>query len=229
MSFAIALFLAHAGGDDQLAVANEPVAGLVASELPLDFGPGKLLLLNVQAGEHLVECAEGFALEAHALRRRREAEWRLHDAHLDVTESGPLPGEWAKMAATCVDRSPHLSERGYPTRMTGYYTSEPVYGDLVRTAFKLGYRVVPYEWAGEYTPDNRERGQARNLVERILKDNPKAKILVHAGYDHIDETGELVGAKTMAQRLKQMTGIDPLTIDQTEMTEHSAPEYERPL
>jgi hypothetical protein len=33
----------------------------------------------------------------------------------------------------------------------------------------------------------------------------------------------------MAQRLREITGIDPLTIDQTVMTEHSAPEYEHPL
>jgi hypothetical protein len=132
-------------------------------------------------------------------------------------------------AETLSEQDTRMSERGYPTRATGYYTSEPVYGDLVRSASKLGYRVVPYEWFGEYTPDNRERGQANNLVERILKENPKARILVHAGYAHIDETGTLVGAKTMAQRLKEMTGIDPLTIDQTVMSEHSAPEYEHPL
>ena len=130
---------------------------------------------------------------------------------------------------TLSEKDTGLNERGYPTKATGFYTVEPVYGDLVRNAHKLGFRVVPYDWVGEYTPDNREQGQAKNLFERILKNNPKAKILVHAGYDHINETGTLVGAKTMAQRLREITGIDPLTIDQTVMTEHSAPEYEHPL
>jgi hypothetical protein len=130
---------------------------------------------------------------------------------------------------TLSEKDAGLNERGYPTKATGFYTVEPVYGDLVRNAHKLGYRIVPYEWVGNYTPDNREHGQAKNLFERILKNNPKAKILVHAGYDHINETGTLVGAKTMAQRLKEITGIDPLTIDQTVMTEHSTPEYEHPL
>jgi hypothetical protein len=133
-------------------------------------------------------------------------------------------------AETLSERDAQMNERRYPTKATGFYTNEPLYGELVRTAFKLGYRVVPYEWAGEYTPDKRERGQAQNLVDRILKDNPKAKILVHAGHGHIDESGGgISGARTMAQRLKEITGIDPLTIDQTEMTEHSAPDYERPL
>jgi hypothetical protein len=132
-------------------------------------------------------------------------------------------------AETLSEQDKNLNERGYPIRTSGYYTREPLYGDLVRTAIKLGYRVVPFEWFGEYTPDNRETGMAKNLVERILKPNPKAKVLVHAGYDHINETGEIAGAKTMAQRLKEMTGIDPLTIDQTVMTEHSTPEFEQPL
>lgn len=132
-------------------------------------------------------------------------------------------------AETLSEEDTSLNERGYPKRMTGYYTNEPLYGELVRVALKLGYRVVPYEWTGEYTPDNREQGQAKNLVDRILKESPKARILVHAGYAHIEESGTLVGAKTMAQRLKEITGIDPFTIDQTEMTQRSSPEYEHPL
>jgi hypothetical protein len=122
-----------------------------------------------------------------------------------------------------------LNERGYPTKETGFYTQEPVYGDLIRTAIKLGYMVIAYEPTNAKTQDEREVGQAKNLVERILKGNPKARILIHAGYSHIEESGSLVGAVTMAQRFKEMTGIDPLTIDQTKMTEHSAPQYEQAL
>jgi hypothetical protein len=123
-----------------------------------------------------------------------------------------------------------LNARGYPTAQTGYYIGEPVYAELIRTALKLGFRVVAYETQGAKNSDERERGQARNLIERILKDAPQAKILVHAGYGHIDEKGaDRVGAVTMAQRFKEATGIDPLTIEQTEMSERSAREYEHPL
>jgi hypothetical protein len=126
--------------------------------------------------------------------------------------------------------------RGYPTFVTGYYTREPVYGDLVRTALKLGYHVVPYESTVRAAPkkddplyamNERERNQAQNLRDRILKQNPKAKILVHAGYGHIFEKkmGE-DAIVTMAVRFKEITGIDPLTIDQVSMTQHSAPAYE---
>jgi hypothetical protein len=131
---------------------------------------------------------------------------------------------------TLYETDTQLNERGYPTAQTGYYTTEPVYGDLIRIALKLGFRVVPYEAQGPRNSDERERGQARNLIERILKVDQKARILVHAGYAHIDESGaDRVGAITMAQRFKETTGIDPLTIEQTEMTEHSAREYEHPL
>src|SRR5262245_46120443 len=123
-----------------------------------------------------------------------------------------------------------LNARGYPTAQTGYYIGEPVYAELIRTALKLGFRVVAYEAQGAKNSDERERGQARNLIERILKDAPQAKILVHAGDGHIDEKGaDRVGAVTMAQRFKEATGIDPLTIEQTEMSERSAREYEHPL
>ncbi len=131
---------------------------------------------------------------------------------------------------TLYETDTQLNERGYPTAQTGYYTGEPVYGHLIRTALRLGYRVVPYEVQGATNSDEREQGQARNLIERILKGAPQARILVHAGYSHIDESGtDRVGAMTMAQRFKEATGIDPFTIDQNEMTEHSAREFEHPL
>lgn len=130
---------------------------------------------------------------------------------------------------TLYESDTRLNERGYPTKDTGFYTREPVYGDLIRTALKLGYRVVAYEATGVTNPDERERGQARNLFERIVKDNPKAKVLVHAGYSHIEESGSLVGAPTMAQRFKEMTGIDPLTIDQAEMSERGDVLHEHSL
>lgn len=55
---------------------------------------------------------------------------------------------------------------------------------------------------------------------------PKAKLVVHAGYSYINESDE---PKRMAQYFKEWSGIDPLTIDQTEMMEHSSPDYENPL
>jgi hypothetical protein len=128
-------------------------------------------------------------------------------------------------AETLYEADVDLNERGYPTKMSGAYINEPVYGDLVRTALALGYVVVPYESRG----GNRELGQATNLIERILEVDPEARVVVHAGYAHINEQGSIAGARAMAGQLKEITGIDPLTIDQTVMTEHSAAQFEHPL
>jgi hypothetical protein len=133
-------------------------------------------------------------------------------------------------AAETLFADPELAERGYPTRKTGWYSSEPLYGDLIRTALRQGYRVVHYEpepVPGQGLPV-RERGQAANLVERILKVDPQAKVLVHLGYSHNDErtSGPI---KWMAAYFTEMTGIDPLTINQYAMTERSLPEREEPV
>ena len=119
-----------------------------------------------------------------------------------------------------------LEARGYPTAASGAYIQEPLYGDLVRTALSLGYRVVPYEHA---TGGDRERGQATNLVDRVFAEDLEAKLLVHAGYSHIDERGLLAGVPTMGQVLRELTGIDPLTVDQTVMSERSDPRLEHPV
>jgi hypothetical protein len=127
-----------------------------------------------------------------------------------------------------------LNARRFPLQSSGAYTSEPVFGDLVRTALRLGYKVVPYERETPCPPDpanrmacneDRERVQARNLQERILRLDPGARILVHAGPGHINEKKDPI--VWMAGRFREITGIDPLTIDQVAMTERSAPAYEK--
>ncbi len=130
-----------------------------------------------------------------------------------------------------------LNRRKYPKRQTGFYLVEPLYADVIRQALKIGFKVVAYEHQKQcdysQTPDKcqdeRERGQAQNLIDKILKHDPHAKIIVHAGYGHIDETG---GSSTfpwvpMAKYFKDFSGIDPLTIDQVDMTEHLDPNLEK--
>lgn len=122
-----------------------------------------------------------------------------------------------------------LNARKYPVQATGFYTNEPTFGEMLRTALRLGFTLVPYD-TGAPTQDARETGEARNLVERILAKDPQARVIVHAGYGHIEKSGLLIGAKPMAVRFREMTGIDPLTIDQPSMTQagdslHDDPRY----
>jgi len=145
-----------------------------------------------------------------------------------------LPLLWRKgfrylAAETLTERDTELQQRGYPIRMSGYYTAEPVYGELIRTALRLGYHVIPYEGTAFRNAEERERTQAQNLADRIFKNDARAKVLIHAGYSHINESGSLAGTTTLARRLTELTGVNPLTIDQTVKREQISAEYENPI
>ncbi|MBS0383263.1 MAG: hypothetical protein JSR56_12620 [Proteobacteria bacterium] len=112
-----------------------------------------------------------------------------------------------------------LNKRGYPIAASGFYTREPIYAEMVRTALKLGYKVVAYEADANHTGDAREAQQAENLW-KILKDDPNAKLVVNAGYAHIQKTGQFLGAQSMAEHFIKDSGINPLSIEQTILIPH---------
>lgn len=121
-----------------------------------------------------------------------------------------------------------LAARGYPIGDSGFYTNEPICAELVRTALKLGYRVVAYESDQGGGGDARESAQARHLYERVFKHDPKARLVVDAGYAHIQESGEYLGGSSMAEHFRALTGIDPLTIEQTMLVPHPDPAHNHP-
>lgn len=111
---------------------------------------------------------------------------------------------------------------------TGAYTRDPVFARFVREALALGYEPVAYEQTKAQTRPTdgipeREQAQAENLMNRIFTARPKEKVLIFVGWGHVAEKPARHG-DMMALRLKKMTGIDPLTIDQTSVTELSATE-----
>jgi hypothetical protein len=114
------------------------------------------------------------------------------------------------------------------TMHTGYYAAEPVAAELIRTAISLGYTLVPYEdtAAGIHTATQRDSIQAENIYA-ILKKDTAAKILVHASFTHISKKPGPGGFIPMALAFRNISGIDPLTIDQTDMTEESNFAYGR--
>ncbi len=83
---------------------------------------------------------------------------------------------------TLDNRTPGVSEalqvRGYPLAEDGYYSKDPVFGDLLRRGLAAGFRVVSYEFTafdadyekldGIQKQARRESGQAQNLLEKIL-------------------------------------------------------------
>lgn len=136
------------------------------------------------------------------------------------TLSNPEPGAPTKYLP------PFLAhpELPYLQDNDGHYLSEASYGRLGRHAKALGYRLLPYEdnmhngskraVSQKQQIVDREETQASNLAA-FLQTHPTAKVLVHVGYSHAAEAPLNDGRKWMAARLREKTGIDPLTISQT--------------
>ncbi len=138
-------------------------------------------------------------------------------------------------AETLGEDSAALAKRGYPTHKTGFYSVDPVFGDMLRTALKLGFKLVWYEHQERCVPtaekpnfcqDKRERGQAQNLYDRIFKDDPNAKVLVHVGRGH-NQKLKFNDWAMMAWHFRQISKIEPFSINQM-LSERSQPKYERP-
>ena len=113
----------------------------------------------------------------------------------------------------------------------GYDANEPTFGSLIRTVKALGYELIAYEQTDAQrapagadvatTIEAREEAQTENLLARIFAADPQAKTLVHVGHSHAAEV-PLANFDTsiawFAARVKARTGVDPLTIDQTNCT-----------
>lgn len=107
---------------------------------------------------------------------------------------------------------------GYVRHSSGYYIDDPVFADFLRQSMALGYHLLSYESNRPAQQEDREQDQTDNLIRRALRQNPGAKLLVYAGEHHTAERPigvEGNGFEWMAARLKRLSGIDPLTIDQT--------------
>ena len=115
-----------------------------------------------------------------------------------------------------------INERGYPVMESGFYTKEPEFGNLLYEALRLGYTLFPYEASAGKDNKEREFEQAAN-IQAFLKSAPPGKALIYCGYQHANEGEHPVWGKAMAGRLKELTGIDPLTVGQTLFTERSEP------
>lgn len=152
-----------------------------------------------------------------------------------------LPLLWEKgyryFAAEAFDsRDSLMNGRRYAeSATTGGYVDEPVFGEVVREARRLGFMLVAYEMepsqatgADSLNPQQRrDLAQARNLHDRIFARDPSAKVLIHAGYAHIQEQPTATWFP-MAGYFRELTGIDPVTVDQTVLAETSVPEREHP-
>ena len=121
-----------------------------------------------------------------------------------------------------------LNERKYPVLSTGYYTKDPHFGNMIREALDLGFNVFAYETTSDLNFKEREISQAQNIVAEMEK-YPNDKFLIHCGFDHATEGSHRSFEKAMAERLKEYTDIDPLTINQVVYSSKSNPDFNHPL
>ena len=142
------------------------------------------------------------------------------------------------LAVETLNESHTINKLGYPTRYDGYYSNDVVYAQLLRSARSMGYEIVAYEQEDDQRApedpenpinryDERDSWQAKNIISRTFKGDPKAKVLIHCGYGHVSES-MLTRSTPMALFLKNLTGLDPLTISQTHFSERSESEREHP-
>lgn len=105
----------------------------------------------------------------------------------------------------------------------GWYLADPVFAEAVRGARRHGYRFAAYEaragqiqgLSGGAEIEAREDAEANNFIAAILESDPKARIFVYCGYDHVMKAAGPDGRMWFAARLKAKTGIDPLCISQS--------------
>ncbi len=148
---------------------------------------------------------------------------------LEALYNGQRGGTVLNNGARILDeRDTLLNERMYAVQKSGAYIKEPQFGNLIREALEIGFTLFAYEKPGVGSGYPRELGQAQN-IQAIINSNPKAKILIHCGFAHAYEGNYKPWGKAMASHLKELTGIDPLTINQVEYSERSRKEYNSPL
>ena len=122
-----------------------------------------------------------------------------------------------------------LNYRNYPIISSGHYIKEPCFASMLRAAASLGFSLFSYEAITQGANGRvRELEQARNITDYMIN-HPNEKILIHCGYDHVFEGEHSSWGKTMAANLEEYTGLEVLSIDQTEYSPRSKPEYDHPI
>lgn len=158
----------------------------------------------------------------------------INEAHHNASHrnfaSSLLQGLYDKgyryLGVETLEKDDSLKIRKFATLNSGFYSQEPEFGNFIYKALKIGFKIFPYEAEGN--GKEREIGEAKNINDFMQK-NKDGKYLIYCGYQHAYEGIHKSWEKTMASRLADLTGLNPLTIDQTQFSEKSLPQYNEPL
>jgi hypothetical protein len=118
-----------------------------------------------------------------------------------------------------------INLRGYPLLDdVDYY--DPQFGNLVREGLSLQYKISGHDTA-DYSVRNdptlfaqRRDSLGAVNIKKILDADKNAKIVIHCGYSHGDECPLQDIGKRFALQVKELTGIDPFTVNQVRFMEN---------
>lgn len=206
--------------ENELGLYNEAIRDFPLRVMPID----NLNVDKLREDWHASPALDNIA----ALARSRQIlmiNEAHHDAHTRLLTLELLPrlyqSGYRYIALEALASKPGaIVKRGYPIASDGSeYLSEPIYGEIVREAVRLGFTIVSYE-SQSRTPQERERQQAESIFRQVFAVDPAAKLIVHAGYAHVDKAaGRLGNVLPMATFLSTKAGTNPLVVDQTQFRE----------
>ncbi|MDR2511198.1 MAG: hypothetical protein LBC89_01790, partial [Bacteroidales bacterium] len=104
-----------------------------------------------------------------------------------------------------------IDDRKFAIFKSGYYTRDPMFANMIRTAKQKGYTVFCYDARGK----DRDKKQAQNIFDKAFAKDATIKLFVYAGFGHIHEA-EGKTKNNMAREFLLLSGINPLTIDQAD-------------
>jgi hypothetical protein len=122
----------------------------------------------------------------------------------------------------------YLNSRKFPTTKTGKLALQPQMGNLIRTALRIGFKIIAYHSKPNKSEIENEIQQVKNISE-IFKKDPTAKVIIHCGKNDIYENSNEKNEKSLAERIKETIKIDPLTINQVRYTEKSKRDLSDPI
>lgn len=116
-----------------------------------------------------------------------------------------------------------INTRKYPVLNSGFYTIESCFGNLIREAIRNEFSVFAYEQKFNDSLQElvgREKAQAMNIM-KLIELHPQSKFIIYCGYDHaVEDTLKNFMGLPMAGQLKELSSINPFTIDQTQLSEY---------
>lgn len=157
-----------------------------------------------------------------------------HRAYITAIAERIAPLGYNYYAAEAFDNNTNtktvLKTSSFPRDDFGLYTKEIMFSRQLRRLRELNYEFIAYESIHDSDDQSldiidrlnvREENQANNLIMSIFKEKPDAKVLIHVGFSHVLETPITISpddnrkVSWLAARIKEATGVDPLTISQT--------------